>query len=323
MFRLSILLCASAVSTAIKHRNVTFWYTPAAYGGGDIATLVELLTNHSDTVGSVILECKHSINSSHPLGVNCAEPYDELDKTCKSWTDTCLKTAEGLTAANINVELLVAGPDGAGSGPATNWTPAAFEPENATIFATTMIDVAKRFNATGVNVDSEPDQGGGPTIRPEPYAAYLATLKPLLNAAGLRLTADVAAWCAMTKDYALLAPHVDRLLNMEQYNANSLDGWLKGDAYGGYYEQFLEAAPVDKVGPGLGIWAAACGKNASGAAVPCWTTLEESGAPRVDRMIADNVPEMAMFRLMWIGGAHQPAAWWWPLLDKFATSPLN
>ena len=34
MFRLSILLCASAVSTAIKHRNVTFWYTPAAYGGG-------------------------------------------------------------------------------------------------------------------------------------------------------------------------------------------------------------------------------------------------------------------------------------------------
>ena len=30
MFRLSILLCASAVSHAIKHRNVTFWYTPAA-----------------------------------------------------------------------------------------------------------------------------------------------------------------------------------------------------------------------------------------------------------------------------------------------------
>ena len=102
MFRLSILLCASAVGChAVKHRNVTFWYTPAAYGGGDIATLVELLTNHSDTVGSVILECKHSINSSHPLGVNCAEPYDELDKTCKSWTDTCLKTAEGLAAFSM------------------------------------------------------------------------------------------------------------------------------------------------------------------------------------------------------------------------------
>ena len=39
-------------------------------------------------------------------------------------------------------------------------------------------------------------------------------------------------------------------------------------------------------------------------------------------MIADNVPEMALFRLMWIDGAHQPADWWWPLLDKFASSPL-
>ena len=35
-----------------------------------------------------------------------------------------------------------------------------------------------------------------------------------------------------------------------------------------------------------------------------------------------NVPEMALFRLMWIDGAHQPADWWWPLLDKFASSPL-
>ena len=29
-----VLLIAAAAS-AVKHRNVTFWYTPAAYGGGD------------------------------------------------------------------------------------------------------------------------------------------------------------------------------------------------------------------------------------------------------------------------------------------------
>lgn len=290
--------------------------------GGDIDALVALMTAHNDTVGSVILECHHAINSSHPLGVNCAEPYDELDETCKFWADTCLQTVNGLIAANVRVELLVGGPDGAGSGPSTNWTPAAFEPANATIFAKTMIDVAQRFSAVGVNVDSEPDQGGGPTYLPGPFAAYLQVLKPILNGAGIRLTADVAQWCPMTSDYALLAPTVDRMLNMEQYNANSMDGWLNGDEYGGYYVQFLSDAPVDKCAPGLGIWKASCGTNSSGAPVPCWTTLEESGAPRVERMIADNVPEMALFRLMWIDGAHQPADWWWPLLDKFASSPL-
>ena len=322
MMRSTTLLLLASAAYAEKHRNVTFWYTPAAYGGGDIDTLVSLMSNHSNTVGSVILECKHSLNSTHPLGVNCAEPFDELPATCKPWASTCLKTAEGLTAAGIRVELLIGGPDGAGTGPSTNWTPSAFEAANASTFAATMVEVAKRYNATGINMDLEPDQGGGPTLLPGPYAAYLKTVKPILNAGGLRLTADVAAWCKMTSDYALLAPAVDRLLNMEQYNADSMEGWLKGDAYGGYYEQFVAAAPVDKCAPGLGIWGAKCAKNASGAPQPCWSTLEESGAPRIDRMIADNVPEIALFRLMWIGGAHQPAAWWWPVLDKFAASPL-
>ena len=239
------------------------------------------MTAHNDTVGSVILECHHAINSSHPLGVNCAEPYDELDETCKFWADTCLQTVTGLSRRTSGVELLVGGPDGAGSGPSTNWTPAAFEPANATIFAKTMIDVAQRFSAVGVNVDSEPDQGGGPTYLPGPFAAYLQVLKPILNGAGIRLTADVAQWCPMTSDYALLAPTVDRMLNMEQYNANSMDGWLNGDEYGGYYVQFLSDAPVDKCAPGLGIWKASCGTNSSGAPVPCWTTLEESGGAGV------------------------------------------
>jgi len=155
--------------------------------------------------------------------------------------------------------------------------------------------------------------------------AYLQFVKPILNAAGLRLTADVAQWCKMTKDYALLAPGVDRMLNMEQYNANSMEGWLKGDAYGGYYESFVNShVPLDKCGPSLGIWGATCGKNAtSGAPLPCWSTKEESGEPRIDRMIADDVEEIALFRLMWIQGAHWPAEWWWPLLDRFASSPLQ
>ena len=129
-----------------------------------------------------------------------------------------------------------------------------------------MVDVGKRFSATGVNIDSEPDQGGGGTILPPPFATFLATIKPIIAAGGMRLTADVAQWCQMTSDYALLAPHVDRMLNMEQYNANSMQGWLKGDAFGGFYDDFVNASkiPIGKVGPSLGIWGKTCGNGTSG-----------------------------------------------------------
>jgi len=39
-------------------------------------------------------------------------------------------------------------------------------------------------------------------------------------------------------------------------------------------------------------------------------------------MIADDVPEMALFRLIQIPKANLtwPQDWWWPLLDEFAAS---
>ena len=44
-------------------------------------------------------------------------------------------------------------------------------------------------------------------------------------------------------------------------------------------------------------------------------------------MTADNVEEVALFRLMILpklgSGILQPATWWWPLLDKFAAAPLT
>ena len=316
---LLVLSCLAVTTVSTKHRRVTFWYVPDAYGGGDIDSIVNLMAQHNNTVSSVILECGHSINSTNPLGVNCAEPYDQLSKKCKIGADTCLKTIKGLAAANINSELLVGGPDGSGEGPATNFMPSSFKPANATIFANTMVEVAKRFGAVGVNIDAEPDQGSGPTILPPSFVTFLSTIKPILNAAGVRVTADVAQWCKMTSDYALLAPHVDRMLNMEQYNANSMEGWLNGDDYGGFYTSFVNRTkfPISKAGPSLGIWNALCGK------LPCWSTTKESGAPRIDRMIADGVEEIALFRLMWIKGSHYPAEWWWPLLDLFASSPLH
>ena len=131
---LALLLVAGSfavTATAAKHRTVTFWYVPDAYGGGDIDAVVSLMTQHNDTVTNVILECGHSINSSSPLGMNCADACLKINTStgltgscpktpyftkCKFAGDTCLQTIKGFSAAGIKTELLVGGPDGAGSG---------------------------------------------------------------------------------------------------------------------------------------------------------------------------------------------------------------
>merc|ERR1719272_2796320 len=95
-------------------------------------------------------------------------------------------------------------------------------------------------------------------------------------------------------------------------------GGVKGDAYGGHYDSLVsDKVPRDKAAPGLGIWSwQKCGN------VTCWSCTEASGKPRMDRITADNVQEVAMFRLLDIKGQDDPADWWWPLLDKFTSTPL-
>ena len=74
-----------------------------------------------------------------------------------------------------------------------------------------------------------------------PSAGILIPLRPCIcrhlpNArvkAGMRLTLAVANWTPMISSFSVLAPSVDRLLDMETYSANSMEGWLNGDAYGG------------------------------------------------------------------------------------------
>ena len=104
---------------------------------------------------------------------------------------------------------------------------------------------------------------------------------------------------------------------METYNADSFDGWLQGDSVGGYYETFLKDCPLSTVGVGIGSWpTATCGDHL------CWSSKEESGAPRIHQMLKDQVPEIAMFRIY---GPQEtvpqdqrwPQAWWWPLLTEY------
>ena len=93
------------------------------------------------------------------------------------------------------------------------------------------------------------------------YANYLAKLRPLLAAQGQRLTICVAQWSAILNQYELLGSVVDRLLDMETYGGNSMNGWVNGDQYGGDYAIFLQQAGVAKAGVGLGGWNQTCGNG--------------------------------------------------------------
>ena len=84
---------------------------------------------------------------------------------------------------------------------------------------------------------------------------------------------------------------------METYGGNSLEGWLHGDATGGYYLDLLEGAGPLVGAPGMAGW----DQNCSGA--PCWTNSPESGQERLARLGADGVAELAVFRLVQQDGA--------------------
>lgn len=85
----------------------------------------------------------------------------------------------------------------------------------------TVLAAALTANASGVSIDFEPqadDCRGSPTgsaADAAPFAAWLAAVRALLQPHGIRLTVDVASWSPVLREYAVLAPSVDRLLTME------------------------------------------------------------------------------------------------------------
>ena len=175
-----------------------------------------------------------------------------------------------------------------------------------------LVSLAKKYSLDGWNLDLEPQKVPGTTADALIYAAFCTKLRKALNDVGVRLTIDVAQWSAMLSQYTTLATSVDRMLNMETYNANSMNGWLNGDAYGGYYEAYRNATGksgnMDALGVGLGSWpTATCGGSAH-----CWSTTAASVAPRIARMVADGVPEIALFRLYGDQSDATPPSERWP-----------
>jgi hypothetical protein len=129
-----------------------------------------------------------------------------------------------------------------------------------------MVAIGKKWGIKGWSMDLEPQVGSPASTKADAalYAKWLSQAKIAFNKEGMRLTVAVAQWATMLNDYKLLAPSVDRILDMETYNADSYKGWLNGDNFGGYYNKLLTAGAT-KVAPGMGCWNASCGKHT------CWT----------------------------------------------------
>lgn len=177
-----------------------------------------------------------------------------------------------------------------------------------------LLTAALAANVTGWNIDLEPQanncQGGpgpvGTAADAKLFASWLSAVREVLNPHGIRLTVDVASWSPVLDQFAILAPAVDRLQNMETYNGASQLQWE------GYFDEFVSKIPVSAAGVGLGAW------NVSGA--PQWWETSAAAEAKVARSIKAKVPELALFRIV-PATAAMPYEWplphWWTALEPF------
>eukprot|EP00040_Diaphanoeca_grandis_P041083 m.262489 g.262489 ORF g.262489 m.262489 type:complete len:315 (+) comp45810_c0_seq1:34-978(+) len=297
----AVILMATNVSgfAGNSSRMVSFWYDPAAYGGSDINATLDLVRSHPGAVSRVMIYCGHGVGAGGSI-VN--DPKNNA---------LCLDAGliAGLKSAGVVPELVL----NSGTSNVADFR-ALFA--NASAQIAFLVSEAKRFGVGGWNLDLEPVSSAASDA--PIYSAFCGQLKTALHQIDVRLTIAVANWSPMLSNFAVLAGNVDRLLDMETYNANSMAGWLAGDNWGGYYNALLApGVNRSKSGPGLGCWPQLCGKDL------CWTTTAASGKPRMDRIKQDGVLEVALFRIIQIPSQKWPEDWWWPLLLDFVNTPLS
>ena len=184
-----------------------------------------------------------------------------------------------------------------------------------------LLRAALAVNASGWNIDLEPQggpntgkvgwgcQGGslpiGTAEDAKLFASWLAAVRAVLKPHGIRLTADVAGWSPVLKEFATLAPAVDRLQDMSTYNGAGLVSWELD------FHAFVGATPRTAVGVGLGVW--------DDKKDQWWETAPAAKA-KVAQAIKSGVPELACFRLVpaaEAGGDETPASYWGAALKPF------
>ena len=300
---IALALCVSVLvrpSAAIDwpEHAVAWWYVP----DNNWPQLIEQVAAHRDVVTSVMVGCGPQVSDSGnvttAIDPNCFDP------------ETGNGTLPALAAIGVRPEIWF----GAGNCSIDSYRLMWSDTVNS---VQTLVDLAQNLNISGWNMDFEPQSDNcqgvptGDAADAVLYAKWLAALRAALNPIGVRVTADVAMWSPAINQFAVLAPSVDRLFDMDTYNADSLAQWLSA------YDHLVNPqVPLGVAGVGLGCWVDGGNNNT-------WSVTAESATERIAQIKKDNVPEIGMFRLL-PQTYEIPPAWpesfWWDALASFTDS---
>jgi hypothetical protein len=279
---------------------VSWWYVPDE----NWPQMIEQIAPHTNVVTSIMLQCGPWINDDGTI---------TTDITSYCLDDQGNGTIPSLIALGVRVELWLAGGNSNLSAYRLLWN-------NPTTSIAQLVAIAKATNASGWNIDIEPVVKPS-ALQPSPpqvdvadaelYALWLNQLRYALHEIGVRLTIDVQDWSPAISEFDILAPVVDRMFDMDTYNADSMLIWLAN-----YYVIVNSEIPRSAVGVGLGCWVDADTNNT-------WSVTAASATERVAKAQSDGVVEIGMFRLLpQTGGI--PSSWpeqfWWDALNPF-TAP--
>jgi len=271
-------ISAQLVESSESSKWVSFWFsTDDTY-----AKMIEAVAAHTSAVSSVILDCGMSIDNDASLVI----PENA----------NCKPAIEGLTKLGVKAELAVGL-----AGSNISAMRKAFQ-RGSKVFSKELLAIVDDYKVQGIDFDWEPQgKDMGNLTDAKAYAEFLSGIKQDFDGKA-RLTICVADWSPVMSQYALLAPAVDRLLDMETYNDKDYATWHT------YYKNIVkDAVPKNKVGIGMYPFA----KNGSWAATP------ESVAERMKDITNDGVAEVFIFRFLFQGAEEWPFPMWWQPLTQF------
>lgn len=225
------LPAAAAAAASASDRVVSYWYSV----DNSYPAMLDMVSAHRTAFGTIIIDCGFQLDSAGNI------------PTASNATMQCNATIAGLAKLGVRTEVAV--------GLLQNSIDVfrAFS-ANPTRAAQQASALCAALSVAGISLDFEPQTpsgspAGSPLDTPQ-FGKALAAVKQALNAltpTSARLTVCVADWSPVLKQYAELAPTVDRLLDMETYNDESWSTWY------GYYKNMVNGN-VDRSKVGIGVF---------------------------------------------------------------------
>ena len=305
----------SAGSAGSPRRAVSWWSSPST--PDDVRGLLAFAQQHRAIVTTVILECG-VVTCLRPAGAvaseNCLNNGGLGGTIAGNMSAACRQAIPALTKLGVRSEIWLGQDDSP--------TSAAYLFAHADATAHALLDLARAYpGLRGFNLDLE---GGTPVPAAgvAQYGHFLSVVTRKLNdpPAGLqplRFSADVGClqrnWTApssLDTDCAALARSgVNKVMNMETYNALSYSMWART-----LLAPALRDVPLDVLGVGLGCWV-------NDETNHSWNTKAVSAEQRVCLLMNVSVNEIDMFILRQRPGIPKtleyPEDFWIPVLERY------